>query len=124
MTPRLNHLVHRAIWLEPFTEEELDEDEEPAWWLHLAFELPSQHVQNALWIALSRDLGLIRPNPRWCSVYLFSLKDRIAVMPYDDRGMDVVGPNKERLREIYNKHYKLLLDYDIEAMHSTFGPPC
>lgn len=43
------------------------------------------------------------------------------VFPYDDRGMDVVGPNKNLLLQLYRQHHPYLLDYDRDAMDATFG---
>nr|WP_279564018.1 DUF3885 domain-containing protein [Pseudomonas koreensis] len=47
------------------------------------------------------------------------------VFPYDDRGMDVVGPNKNLLLQLYRLHHTYLLDYDRHTMDTTFsGPAC
>ena len=43
------------------------------------------------------------------------------MFPYDDRGMDVVGPNFQLLLALYQKHHSYLLQYDIEAMDATFA---
>lgn len=42
-------------------------------------------------------------------------------LPYDDRGMDVVGPNKALLSVLYNKHYQYLLEHDRAEIDATFG---
>jgi hypothetical protein len=43
------------------------------------------------------------------------------VFPYDDRGMDVVGPNRSLLAGLYSKHHRYLLGHDLPAMKATFG---
>ncbi|MHC8338757.1 DUF3885 domain-containing protein [Pseudomonas sp. HLT2-19-2] len=42
---------------------------------------------------------------------------------YDDRGMDVVGPNKDLLSQLYRQHHTYLLDYDRHTMDTTFAGP-
>jgi hypothetical protein len=102
----------RQIWTDP------NEDGE-GWNVFLAFQSPASQLQSLLWIACASDFGAIAPRPA-CSVYLFDLAQRIMAFPYDDRGMDVVGPNDELLTELYWKHNALLLDYDRERMRTTF----
>ncbi|XGB43246.1 MAG: DUF3885 domain-containing protein [Nodosilinea sp. LVE1205-7] len=112
----------RSIWLEPVPEDDRFDEGAEEWWLNVAFELPANRLKNALWCALSVDLGPIRPKPA-CLVYLFNLARGVVVFPYDDRGMDVVGPNVDFLRALYLKHYSVLLSYDLASMQETFGAP-
>nr|WP_259641718.1 DUF3885 domain-containing protein [Pseudomonas salomonii] len=42
------------------------------------------------------------------------------IFPYDDRGMDVVGPNTDLLLQLYRHHHAYLLDYDRPVMDITF----
>lgn len=100
-------------------EERLDEQTEEEWWLQRAFEAPPTLLPSLLWCAFAKDFGNIRPRTA-CSVYLFNLKAEILVFPYDDRGMDIVGPNHKMLSNIYFKHKAMLLDDDKEAMAETF----
>jgi hypothetical protein len=86
----------------------------------IVFEAPTWLLPNLLWCAFATDLG-IKPRPG-CLVYLHSMSKRVMVHPYDDRGMDVVGPNHDFLAGLYRKHNALLLDYDRAAMQATFGP--
>ena len=65
---------------------------------------------------------MIQPNPG-CDVYLFNLQKKVVVFPYDDRGMDVVGPNRELLAVLYKRHQSYLLDYDRHAMEISFNSP-
>ena len=52
---------------------------------------------------------------------LFDLELGVMVNPYDDRGMDVFGPNRELLSELYKKRNGWLLDYDRERMQAVYG---
>jgi hypothetical protein len=78
-------------------------------WHDIAFKAPTEYLINALWCAFSSDFGCIEPNPM-ADIYLFNLDKEVMVWPYDDRGMDIVGPFE---------HY--LLDYDREAMDAVFS---
>lgn len=111
----------RCLWLvAPSPDDDFD-DEDDISWLHIAFEARTSLLQNLLWSAFATDLGSIRPRPR-CDIYLFNLSDKVMVWPYDDRGMDVVGPNHLLLSQIYSKHSQYLLDYDRQTMAATFEP--
>jgi hypothetical protein len=96
-----------------------DEDYAESLWHYIAFQAPSESLVNALWCALASDFGYIEPSPM-ADVYLFNLDKEVMVFPYDDRGMDIVGPNKPFLKEQYEKFSCYLLDYDREAMDAVF----
>ena len=113
----------RAIWCEPIAGPDWSFDEgERGWWINVAFRAPQALLPSFLWCAMAADLGSIRPRP-FCSTYLFHLERRVMVWPYDDRGMDVVGPNREFLAQLYRTHHHHLLDHDRASMEETFGPP-
>ncbi len=103
-------------------EEEWKDDEEYAncLWHYLAFQVPLELLPNILWCAFSSDFGIIKPNPG-ARVYLFNFKKNIMIHPYDDRGMDIVGPNKRLLKELYHDFNGYLLDYDRAAMDAVFS---
>lgn len=112
---------NRSLWLEPVHEDDRNDENEPETWVTLAFEIPVSKIQNALWLALAADTCV---TPKiYCDIYLFNLSKKIAVFPYDDRGMDVVGPNNNILKMLYSRHYQYLLTYDMQIMESTFGTP-
>lgn len=100
----------RSIWLE-----EVAEDCS----VLVAFSAATTVLPRLLWCALSADFGSIRPRPL-CSVYLFNLAAGVMAFPYDDRGMDVVGPNSSLLERLYRKHSAYLLEHDIKAMKESF----
>jgi hypothetical protein len=107
----------RILWLERI--EDSDEDEEDNLWARLIFNVEKSVIRNLLWCALSRDLG-ITPSP-CLDVYLANLEDQVLLFPYDDRGMDVVGPNNERLSELYKEFRSYALEYDRAQMDATFN---
>ncbi len=108
------------IWLEPLNSQDWFDNTVPMWWLNLAFELPKKQLQNLLWCALARDFTAIQPNPG-CLIYLFNLPSDLMVWAYDDRGMDVVGANKQALGALYQKFFSYLLEYDRAKMDANFA---
>ena len=110
----------REVWLEPLDPDDWFEATEPEWWLNAVFEVPLELMQNILWCALARDFATIKPNPG-CLLYLFNLQNGLMVWPYDDRGMDVVGPNHEALAGLYLKHLRWLLEHDRVVIDGVFG---
>lgn len=97
-----------------------DKDYADSLWHYIAFKAPYEYLVNALWCALSSDFGFIEPRPM-ADIYLFNLDKKVMVFHYDDRGMDIVGPNKQFLKEQYDKFGHYLLDYDKEAMDAVFS---
>jgi Domain of unknown function (DUF3885) len=93
---------------------------EPEWWLNVVFEVSLEVMQNLLGCVLARDFGTIKPNPR-CLLYLIYMQSRLIVWPYDDHGLDVVGPNRDVLTGLHMKHSRWLLDDDREKMDEVFG---
>lgn len=83
-----------------------------------AFRRPKDALLEFLWGALAVDIG-IRPRLEF-RVHLADPERGIVVHPYDDRGMDVVGPNHAVLRDLYTRFNPWLLDYDRERMDGFF----
>lgn len=111
--------AQREFWSEPVEKEEWEEKSIEVREVTLAFHVPAGLIRNILWCALAKDLGV---SPRLeCDVYLVNLQDGLAMHPYDDRGMDIVGPNTEALRGLYRKHHSWLLSYDLPEMQATYG---
>lgn len=111
----------RSLWIGPAPSDSMqsDADSEPDGTAHLAFQVPRRLLPNLLWCALGGDQN-IEPNPGgW--LYLADLQNRVLVLPYDDRGMDIVGPNHGRLAEIYGEFRAMALAYDKATMEATFG---
>jgi hypothetical protein len=60
-------------------------------------------------------------NPRTNGeIYFIHIKDEIIFNMYDDRGLDIVGTNKETIKPYYIKYNKWLLEDDIEKMNEIF----
>jgi hypothetical protein len=53
--------------------------------------------------------------------WLYPESQQKTLAGYDDRGMDVVGPDRSRLTELYRRYNDYLLDYDREIMDSVYG---
>jgi hypothetical protein len=111
----------RFIWTEEVAPADRwdDESDGAEWWVNLAFYLPIELIQNILWSPLAGDFASIRPQVG-ASVYLFDLERGLIVFPYDDRGMDVVGNDRQFLTHLYHKYDRYLLDYDREVMAKYF----
>jgi len=102
-------------WTEPCE----DEDWKDAERVFVAFRVGRDGVRRLLWGALASDLG-IRPR-LLCEVYLADLERGVLAHPYDDRGMDVIGPSRDLLRDFYTRFNPYLLDYDRPRMDAAFG---
>ncbi|WP_347905347.1 DUF3885 domain-containing protein [Pseudomonas purpurea] len=112
----------RCYWVEPAPREEWFDENVPQCWSSVAFHAPLSQLQNLLWCAMAHDFGYIQPHLS-CAIYLFNLEQQVMALPYDDRGMDVVGPNREVLLGLYQKYPQYLLDHDRPEMDETFGTP-
>jgi hypothetical protein len=106
----------RACWTEPYEDGWLDEPEVRTF---VAFPCERDALHRLLWGALAADLG-IEPRLR-ASVFIADPARGILVHPYDDRGMDVMGPNRALPSELYRRFHGYLLDYDRERMAGFFG---
>lgn len=104
----------RATWTDV-----LDGELAPEAWHRVAFEVDADDRLCLLWGALAADLG-IRPRLQ-CHVYLADPERGVLAYPYDDRGMDLIGPNKALLKEVYAEFNAWLLDYDRATMDACFG---
>jgi hypothetical protein len=110
----------REIWVDGVEVDDRLDETQAEWNVHVAFRLPLSSLKQLLWCAFARDFGPIRPRLS-ANIYLFNLSDRIVVWPYDDRGMDVVGPNHGLLKFLYAKYNRFLLAHDRDAMDDTFA---
>jgi len=53
-------------------------------------------------------------------VYFVNIDKKLIFHMYDDRGLDLISADKEKLRPIYKKHNDLILDYDRERIDKQF----
>jgi len=73
-----------------------------------------------LWASIAMET--IGPKARWISkIHIADLQKRLALTAYDDRGMDVAGPDRLALLPLYRKFNAWLLDYDRAAMDAKFA---
>ncbi|KMO28301.1 DUF3885 domain-containing protein [Methylobacterium aquaticum] len=89
-------------------------------WHGADFDKSDDAMTALLWAALTRDLS-ITPSTRCFSVHIVDFARKIVVHPYDDRGLDVVAPDRQTLRPLYERRNDWLLDHDRKAMDATFG---
>lgn len=86
----------------------------------IAFRLDRSELPKFLWGILANELG-IRPRFK-CDLYIYDAELGVMAHPYDDRGMDLIGPNKSLLEKIYNNFECYVLDYDRNEMNRYFKP--
>lgn len=106
-------------WKQQDEEEPVWENEEIGYWHTISFRVPNKDLAKILWCCFARDLA-IEPCPQ-ADLFLVNIEKGIFVWPYDDRGMDVVGPNHQFLSSLFTEFNHYLLSYDMEAMNATFG---
>ena len=99
------------IWQKQYPEGELR--------TFIAFSTTKKELSKFIWSALACDMG-VKPRVN-CNIYLYSNELGILVHPYDDRGMDILGPNKKLLEKLYSTFHHYLLEYDIEEMDKTYA---
>lgn len=105
----------RTWWTEPFQD---DGREEPETRFFAAFSCTREALHRLLWGALAGDLG-IRPRLEG-DLFVADPVRGIVVHPYDDRGMDIVGP-RDALLDLYHRFSDRLLEYDRARMDGFFA---
>lgn len=85
----------------------------------VAFRAGVSALDGLLWGALAVDLG-IRPRLE-ARVYLADPARGVLLHPYDDRGMDAIGPDRALLAHLYARFHDYLLPYDLERMRAFFA---
>lgn len=86
----------------------------------VAFRAAPAALDGLLWGALAAELG-IRPR-LLARVYLADPERGILLHPYDDRGMDAIGPDRERLGGLFARFHDYLLAHDLARMQGFFAP--
>jgi hypothetical protein len=85
----------------------------------ILFTVSKKYLKNVIWGALASDLGI---KPRGGGrFYIYCLTTKALLHPYDDRGMDLIVPNKEYATDLFKKFNHYLLDYDRVAMEAVYG---
>lgn len=109
--------INRPYFIE---QEEIDDDFDGGTLTRVFFKSDLDSVYRMIWGTVALELG-VHPNFGF-RLYIFDSDQRILMHPYDDRGMDVLGPNQERMSEVYSKYHDWLLDYNIVEMNKRYGP--
>ena len=89
-------------------------------WYAAKFTNDAAAVSALLWASVAREMD-IRPKAQCLdTIHIADIQKRLALTVYDDRGMDVVGPNGPTLSSLYRKFNAWLLDYDRAEMDAKF----
>ncbi|MGB0900995.1 DUF3885 domain-containing protein [Halocynthiibacter sp.] len=84
-----------------------------------AVELDDQNrLREIIWLSLGREMA-IQPSAK-ADIYVVDFEHGIALHAYDDRGMDVVSTDQDKLKVLYAKYKSWLLDHDMPRMQATF----
>lgn len=103
-------------WVTPAVDEDGEDGESRR---VLSFEIPIAHQHRVLFGVAAAELG-VSPS-LGAEVYLLAPELGVLAHPYDDRGMDIIGPNRKRLRGLYDALSPMLLDHDRPAMKRGIG---
>lgn len=80
---------------------------------------PSQ-LSILLWACVARE-GPVTPKARRLEdIYIVDFERGVAAHVYDDRGMDLIANDEEKLQDVYDRFAGWLLDYDRAEMDVTF----
>lgn len=84
----------------------------------VAFHMGREALPLLLWGVIAQELGV---RPRLAGeLYLADPDQGVLVHPYDDRGMDVIGPNVDLLAALFREFQTWLLVSDYPQMHTYF----
>jgi hypothetical protein len=90
------------------------------YWYSADFEKTEGSITALIWAAIAREMA-ITPKAQWLDgIYIVDFQRRLAICPYDDRGLDVIAPDRASLQPLYEKLNTWLLDYDSKAMDAKF----
>lgn len=70
--------------------------------------------------AISHQDFLSRKPVIYGDTYFLNQRTGVIFNMYDDRGLDIIAPNADVLRPIYEGHSDLILDYDRQQIAATF----
>ena len=116
----LHQANEREYWTE-FDDDWIDDEcYLDSLWHYIAFPVSIDKLADILWCALATEFSSIEPRVS-ANFYLFGMEQDLMVFPYDDRGMDIVGPNHLLLSNVYSEFNGYLLDYDRDVMDSVFS---
>lgn len=116
---QINIPKEHSTWQKDYQEyDELHHEEYLVTRTFICFEIGKPEIPKLLWGTLANELG-IRPRSQ-CDLYLFDLNTDVLVHPYDDRGMDIIGSNRELLKRTYDKFNEWLPECDRQKIMAYF----
>ena len=86
----------------------------------IAFEVQAEMLPRLLWGILAAELK-IKPSLNG-ELYIADIDGGVLIHPYDDRGIDIIGPNTASLSAIFQRYNAWLLQYDMHRMNQFFAP--
>ena len=95
------------------------DDEYRQHWFAAKLKAP-EDLPEVLWLSLAAELG-IRPAIH-TQLYFVDFDRKVAMHPYDDRGLDVFAMDRDALLPLFKQRRSWLLEYDREKMERVFGP--
>lgn len=84
----------------------------------MSFDVPLSDLFEYLWGTMANKLG-VRPSSCF-QLYGYNIDLGVMLHPYDDRGMDVYGPNRDKISGLYAGRRDWLLDYDLTEMNRRY----
>jgi len=86
--------------------------------IRILFPITKEDINLIVWNSAAQDMGV---SPRYrADTFIIDFENKIISHIYDDRGMDIIDPNKNTLKYLYDKFNGHLLDYDREAMDAHY----
>jgi hypothetical protein len=96
---------------------------QPGRWNRVCASTIAARIPHALILkAISNQHFPLRKPVIYGDTYFLNQRTGIIFNMYNDRGVDITGPDTENLRPIYDHHTALLLEYDREKMDAVFAP--
>lgn len=90
-------------------------------WYAAPFPRDDAAIAALLWASVASEMGIGPKASSVDKIHIADLQNRLALTAYDDRGMDVVGPERLALVPLYRKFNAWLLDYDRAEMDAKFS---
>lgn len=107
----------RAWWTESYQDGWMDQPDPR---FYAAFACGREALHRLLWGALARELGV---RPRLAGdLFIADPARGLVLHPYDDRGMDVIGP-RDALLDLYHRFNEQLLEDERPRMDAFFASP-
>lgn len=97
---------------------EEDKEDSGSYVIRVLFPIKREDIRLIIWNSTAQDFR-IRPRYK-ADTFIIDLENHIISHIYDDRGMDIIGPNKIMLKSTYDRFNHYLLDFDREKMDADY----